>query len=181
MKTVVIFQSKYGSTKKYAQWIAEELSCDIFERKDVKAGVLEAYDTIIYGGGLYAGGVSGIDLLVKNFDKIANKNLILFTCGLGDPLEPRNTENIKSGLKKVLSPQMQEKIKVYHLRGAIDYSKLSFVHKSMMAMLHKVVLKKNPATLSDEDKEMLQTYGQTVDFTNKESIAPILEYMANLK
>lgn len=58
-KTAVVFKSKYGSTKKYAQWIAEELSCDIFERKNVKSDDLEAYDTVIYGGGLYAGGVKG--------------------------------------------------------------------------------------------------------------------------
>lgn len=180
MKTVVIFQSKYGSTKKYAQWIAEELSCDIFEKKNVKAGSLDEYDTIIYGGGLYAGGVSGIDLLVKNFDRISNKNLILFTCGLADPSETHNTDSIKAGLKKVLSPQMQEKIKVYHLRGAVDYSKLNVVHKSMLAMVHKMVQKKDPSSMSDEDKEMLATYGQAVDFTDKESIAPILEYVSKL-
>ena len=73
MKTVVLFQSKYGATKKYAQWIAEELSCDIFERKNINANALEAYDTIVYGGGLYAGGVSGIDLLVKNFPKLPTR------------------------------------------------------------------------------------------------------------
>ncbi|WP_366936885.1 flavodoxin domain-containing protein [uncultured Clostridium sp.] len=29
--TVVVYKSKYGSTKKYAEWIAEELSSDIIE------------------------------------------------------------------------------------------------------------------------------------------------------
>ena len=76
---------------------------------------------------------------------------------------------------------MQEKIKVYHLRGAIDYSKINFVHKSMLAMLHKMVSRKDPDTLSDEDREMLATYGQSVDFTNKESIKQILEYIASLQ
>lgn len=31
--TVVLYQSKYGTTKKYAEWLAEELSCDLIETK----------------------------------------------------------------------------------------------------------------------------------------------------
>lgn len=181
MKAIVIFQSKYGATKKYAQWLAEALSCESIERKNVKPDMLEPYDTIIYGGGLYAGGVSGIELISKNFDKISDKNLVLFTCGLADPSDSSNVDSIKSSLNKALTAQMQEKIKIFHLRGAVDYSKLSLTHRSMMAMLHKIMLKKDPAELRNEDKEMLETYGQKVDFTNEESIKPILEYLDHLQ
>ena len=50
--TVVIYESKYGSTKSYAQWIAEELSCPLFERKKFNPKDFEKYEVIIYGGGL---------------------------------------------------------------------------------------------------------------------------------
>ncbi len=179
-KIIVIYQSKYGTTKKYAEWISQKLSCDIFEKKRIKAGTLIDYDTIIYGGGLYAGGVSGIDLIVKSFDNIKDKNIILFTCGLADPNDSENTDHIKESLKKVLSPEMQDKIVVYHLRGAIDYSKLGIVHKSMMAMLHKILTKKDYSTLREEDKQMIGTYGQIVDFTDKFSIDPILKFVRTL-
>ena len=33
MSIVIIYQSKYGATKKYAQWLAEELSGDLVETK----------------------------------------------------------------------------------------------------------------------------------------------------
>lgn len=176
-KSIVVFQSKYGSTKKYAQWIAEALACDVAERKNIKAEDLKAYDTIIYGGGLYAGGVAGFDLIIKNFEQISDKNLILFTCGLADPSDSVNMGRVEESLKKELTSQMQEKIQVFHLRGAIDYAKLSFPHKSMMAMLHKMVLKMDPDTLRSEDKEMLATYGKNVDFTDPATIKPLLEYV----
>ena len=32
-KVIVVYKSKYGSTKKYAQWLAEDLSCDLVENK----------------------------------------------------------------------------------------------------------------------------------------------------
>lgn len=180
-KIAVVFQSKYGTTKKYAEWIAKELSATIFERHSVKVDELEDYDTIIYGGGLYAGGVSGIDLIKKNFEKLNDKNIILFTCGLADPTDKENTDGIKKGLKKILTSQMQEKIKMFHLRGGIDYSKLGFVHKAMMAMLHRMMTKKDYNTLRNEDKEMIKTYGTVVDFTDQSTIIPIIEYVRGIR
>lgn len=179
-KTAVVYQSKYGASKKYAQWIAEELSCDLYERKSVKAAELNVYDTIIYGGGLYAGGVSGIDLLTKNFDKFSNKNLLLFTCGLADTKDEENINNIQKSLSKVFTAEMQEKIKVFNLRGAIDYEKLGIVHKSMMAMLRRMLMKKDKESLNEENNEFLATYGKSVDFTDKVTIAPIIAYVKGL-
>ena len=36
-KTAVIYGSKYGATKQYATWIAEELGADLINYKDAKA------------------------------------------------------------------------------------------------------------------------------------------------
>lgn len=177
MKSVVIYQSKYGATKKYAEWIAEELACDLYEKRAIGPKQLSKYDTIIYGGGLYAGGVSGIDLLQKNFRSLEDKNIILFTCGLADPMDPENVGNIRKGLEKELTPEMEEKIKIFHLRGSIDYGKLGMIHKVMMAMLMKVLKSRDAADLRNEDKEIIKTYGQAVDFTDKATIRPLLDYV----
>lgn len=179
-RAVVVYQSKYGATKKYAGWIAEELECDLYERKSVTAADLNRYDTVIYGGGLYAGGVNGIEILTKNFTQLCGKNLILFTCGLADPSNKDNIDRIRNGLNRVLTPQMREKIKVFHLRGAMDYGKLSLPHKAMMAVLHRMIAKKDFNSLSVEDKQMLATYGKSVDFTDKAAIQPILRYVQDL-
>lgn len=178
--SVVVYKSRYGATQKYAKWIADELSCDLCERNHVKPADLERYDTIIYGGGLYAGGVNGIDLLTKHFDRLYNKNLIVFTCGLANPLDKDNADSIRNSLNKVLPSQMREKIKVFHLRGAIDYSQLGPIHKAMMAMLHKMTIKKDVDSLREEDRQMLETYGKTVDFTDKATILPIVRFVQEL-
>lgn len=46
-KTAVIYKSEYGSTKKYAQWIAEELGADLLEAAKTKAAELRGYDIIL--------------------------------------------------------------------------------------------------------------------------------------
>lgn len=178
-KSVVIYESKYGSTRRYAQWIAEELDCPLFQRKDFHAKNFANYEVVIYGGGLYAGRVSGINLITQNWDSLAGKKVILFTCGIADPAESSSISHIKDSLAKVLPPERLEHIRVFHLRGGIDYSRLSLLHRAMMSMLRKALLKKDADSLSREDKLLLETYGTFVDFTEYNSILPLTEYAAS--
>lgn len=174
--TIVIYESKYGHTARYANWIAESLSCPLLERQKVTSSDLENADTIIYGGGLYAGGVSGIKLLTENWELICNKKIAVFTCCLASPKEPVNVAHIREAIAQVLPADMFEKITLFHLQGGIDYSRLSLVHKAMMGMLRKMLLKKPENELTSEDKQLLETYGRVVDFCSKESIGEVVEW-----
>lgn len=180
MKCLVTYASKYGSTKRYAMWIGEQLHCECKDAKDVDPTTLPEYDVIIHGGGLYAGGLSGIKLLTKNFDAIREKKLVLFSCGLADPADPVNTAHIESGLAKVLPAEMARQIRQFHFRGGIDYQKLNPVHKAMMAMLRRSMLQKGYENLRAEDKLMLDTYGKQVDFTDQSMIFPLVAYVKSL-
>jgi hypothetical protein len=73
MKTIVIYKSKTGYTKQYAQWIAEELSADILPADKVSFQKLAEYDCIIFGGRLYAVGIDGLSLIKKNFDCVRRR------------------------------------------------------------------------------------------------------------
>lgn len=174
-QTVIIYESKYGFTERYAKWIAESLSCPIFERKSFCPKDFKNFNTIIYGGGLYANSVNGIKLLTQNFQQIRSKNIILFTCGLTDPNDSSNIDHIHKSLTKVLSPEMLDTIHLFHLQGGIDYARLNFIHKSMMAMLRKMLSQKPPEKIREEDKQLLATYGKMVDFTNRDTIMPIVD------
>lgn len=176
-KTVVVYESKYGYTKQYANWIAAALSCPVYERKNFYPANFASYDVIVYGGGLYAGGISGLKLLTRNWDLVKNKQVILFTCGLADPNNPDNVAHIKEAMSKTISPEILQNIAVFHLRGGIDYSRLRLPHRMMMAMLRKMLLKKEPCDLTSEDRELLATYGKSMDFTDQKSIAPLVKYI----
>ena len=73
MNAIVIYKTKYGSTKTYAEWIAEELCCEAVDAKSVKIEDLLKYDTIIYGGGLYAEVINGVSLITKNIKSLKAK------------------------------------------------------------------------------------------------------------
>lgn len=166
---VVVYKSKYGTTKRYAEWIAQELDAVLLEASTVKPSQLASFDTVIFGGGLYAGGIAGVELVAKNPCKL----LVVFTVGLADP----DTADYSAILEKNFTPELLSRTKIFHLRGGIDYKKLGLVHKGMMAMLKNMLRKKDAPELSDENREFLTAYGKQVDFTDKNAIEPIVSFV----
>lgn len=171
---VVVYESKYGSTEKYAKWIAKESKADLFKKSEIEIGKLMEYDTIIYGGGLYASGIAGISIIAKNYEKLKDKKIIIFTVGLAST---DKEEIFIPIIEKNLSKDMRENIKFFHLRGGINYKQLGIIHKSMMWMLKLIISRKNKEELSNDDIELLDTYGKKVDFTDKNTLTPLLSYL----
>ncbi len=154
----------------------EALSCPVFEQKAFCLHDFSQYEAVIFGGGLYAGGVSGIRFICRSLKRLPGKQILLFTCGLAAPDIPNNISNIRKSLEKAFSGKIPEQIRLFHLQGGIDYARLNVVHRSMMSMLRKMLRKKEEHSRSEEDRLILETYGQYLDFTNRESIRPLVEY-----
>ncbi len=175
-KTVVIYQSKYGTTQKYANWIADATGADLIEKSNVDIHQLAKYDTLIYGGGLYASGILGASIIVKHYAELKHKNIIVFTVGMESP---EHKEAFIPIIEKNFPADIRKNINFFHFRGGINYAKLNIKHKIMMKLLQtKVASKRTP---SEQDKAFLATYGKKIDFTDKTTIAPLLEYLKQLK
>lgn len=174
MKIAVIYKSHYGSTQVYARWISEDLGADLIEATHIKPTDLQKYDTIVYGGGLYAGGVNGISVLTNNLEMIKNKSLYLFTVGVADVTNTENINAIRNGLEQKLPKALMEKLHIYHLRGGMYYSKMSFIHRTMMKMMIKMLSKKSESELSSDEKDIIDTVGVDTDFTDRTSITPLV-------
>ena len=65
MKGIIIYQSNYGSTKQYAQWLNEETGFEMRELKKVKKWDIEESDTIILGSPIFAGAPLNKKWIVK--------------------------------------------------------------------------------------------------------------------
>jgi len=57
-KTIVLYNSKTGYTKKYAEWIASELGAEISDQRDFNLQRYKEFDNIIFGGSLHAIGIT---------------------------------------------------------------------------------------------------------------------------
>lgn len=171
MKTVVIYNSKTGFTKKYAEWISEALSADIFNVSKVDANIVTAYDTVIYGGSLYAVGIIGIKYITQNIDKLKGKKVVVFATGAS----PASEKVISEVREKNFSPEEQEHIQFFYLRGGFDYCKLRPFDKVLMTLLKwKIKMKKE---LTPDARGMLSMYDKPVDFTRRKNIDEIITYV----
>ena len=175
-KVAVVFKSTYGHTKKYAEWISEELNADLLNGLKVKPQTLDKYDIVIYGGGLYATGINGASLLSDNFEKLKKKKLVIFAVGIEENLSEAEYTKV---LTHNFSIIMQRDLKVFYLRGGINYKKLSVMHKIIMSNQKKLIEQKQEKTKQDE--LYLKTYGVNIDFTDKKNIQPVVDYVKSLQ
>lgn len=173
MNTIVIYKSKYGATKKYAEWISEELKCEMKNVKEVKIEDLSKYDTIIYGGGLYAEVIDGVVFITRNMDKLEGKKVVVFSTGI-TPLKYREYYD-KLVIEKNFKPEILEKIKIYNFMGKMILDELSLVHRSALKTLKQIMMAKKEPT--EMEKLLIELCDANGDFTDRDSIKELIEYV----
>jgi len=175
MKAVVIYKSKTGYTRKYAEWIAEALGADIFDVSKVTPNMLTAYDAVIYGGSLHAVGISGLKMITKNFDQLEGKKLAVFATGCTPPRE----EAIREVVDRNFTPEQQKAIRFFYFRGGFNYSKLPPFDKLLMNLLKWKInnKKRKNLELTADEKGMLAIFNKPVDYTNKKYIDDMIAYI----
>ena len=170
MKGIIIYKSKYGSTRKYAGWLKEATGFEMVEADKAKIDEVAQCDTIIFGGGIYAGGIAGVNFLKKNIAKLKGKKIVAFCCGASpfdagfvNALKERNFSGDLSG------------IPLYYCRGAFDLANMHFADKMLCKMLIKSIEKKDPKERDERDEGFLELARTSCDWTDKSYIGPILE------
>ena len=112
---------------------------------------------------------------LKKLNNVESKKIVIATVGLADPTDKENIEHIRTNMKTQLSAEVFESAKKFHLRGAIDYSKLNFLHKKMMGLLCKKAANLPEEQKNAEVRAMLETYNKQVDFIDFDSLEPIVD------
>ncbi|MEN6316592.1 MAG: flavodoxin domain-containing protein [Clostridiaceae bacterium] len=174
-KTVVVYKSKTGFAKRYAEWIAEALQCDLKENAKMSLEDIIHYDTIIYGGGLYAVGINGINLIKNNYDALKDKNLVVFATGVTPPRE----DDMVKVREMNFTEEQRKTIKFFYFRGGFNFSKLNMGNKILMTMMKSKL--KNEKTPSDDERDMLEAIDKPVDFTDRNNILPLIKYVEGIK
>lgn len=172
MKTI-IYGSQYGTTKEYAQELSKRTGIKAEEYGNIQD--INQYDTIIYLGALYAGSVLGMKKTLNKIEECSNKKIIIATVGLADPKDKDNADTIRDRIKAQLSEDVYSHASIHFLRGGIDYSVLSFKHKTMMKFVYNRAKKLKEEERTAEVDAILETYGKKVSFIDFDSLNPIID------
>lgn len=174
MKTLVVYWSKTGFVKKYAEWLAEELAADIISGREIEKEKLNEYDSFIFGGSLYAVGINGVNFIKKNIKDLEGKKTAVFATGASSPKK----EVIEEVKNNNFSSEEQKYFKFFYLRGGFDYNKLSLKDKVLMNLMKWKLnrKKKKGDQMTEDEKGMLAAFENPVDFTDKKNIMEIISY-----
>lgn len=147
MIETIVYYSKTGFSKKYAEIIAEELNLKIYSLKEAKTKLLKNTE-IIFISGLTATRIRKLSSILKNFDV-----KYVLAVGMMD-----YSENYEAS---IFANNIQIPNKVYYLPGGFDYSKLKGFDKILMNLLKKYYqqlkkdAEKNNKELMPQDQNLL--------------------------
>ena len=113
MRTVIIYSSTLGTTRKYAMWLREALEADLSK---ANAGQRSAqdYDLIIVCSPTYMGQIKLLGYLKKRWSVIQGKRIILIAVGMAPPESPDSRRSYEK-----IPEEIRNKIKYFKLPGKI--------------------------------------------------------------
>lgn len=172
-KGIILYQSKYGATRKYAGWLKETAHFDCMETKEADIRQIKGYDIIILGGGIYASGIAGISFLKKNFQHLKNKKLAVFCVG-ASPYDEKAFQEIRSHNL----PGDFMHIPCFYCRGAWDEKALSFKDRALCKMLKRAIAGQAPSTYAPWQNAFMEASRQDkCDWTDKKYLEPLIAYI----
>lgn len=171
MKILLIYKSKTGFTKRYAEWICEEINCRLENISNIKNIDFSNYDLVVYGSRIHAGRIDGLDKIRKlNLDK----KLIIFLTGA----TPKETNSIIEVWNSNLTEEELKIVKHFYIPAGLNYEKMGFLDKTMMKMASIMLEKKS--NKSKEDIGMQNSIKKSYDISSKARIKPLIEYIKSL-
>lgn len=169
MKTIVIYNSQTGFTKRYAQWIAEAAGADCVELPAAKKKDLTSYEAIVFGGWACGGNITKLSWFKSHINHWAGKKLIAFCVG-GSPMD---SPEIQPALRQNFNEAELKQVKVFYCPGGFNYEKMSVPSKLMMKIFIQTLKAKKDKT--ETQQEMIKLISASYDLSDKKYIEPILQ------
>ena len=172
MKTLIIYTSQTGFTKRYAEWIAEKSQADIFTLKDVQIKnetFFNEYDATIYAGWCMAGKVVKLEWFLEKAANLKEKKLAIVAVGAS----PNEAPEVEVAMGNLLSDEQKQYIKVFYCQGGINYDKMKFPFKFAMKMFsNSLKNSKDP-----KQREQGEFIDHSYDISDIKFIEPIINFL----
>lgn len=169
-KSVVIYHSKYGSTKKYAEWISQKTESALVQVSEFNPQNLKNYSTIIFGSFAYMGKMKAAEFIINNLPLLQDKRLFLFCVSAAPPDGPEH----KKILNSTFSPDIQKQFRYFPLHGAYNYSRMDNTDKMIMQVPKFLMWLKWKTTQNSFARKFLDEFYTPQDWTDPDFITPLV-------
>ena len=174
MKTLVIYTSQTGFTKRYAEWLACRVGGEMLEIKEARKKnevFFEAFDAICYGGWAMAGRLVKAKWFLEKADNWKDKRLAMFCVGGS----PNDNPDVEIFIQNALTEDQKKYIKMFYCQGGFNYEKMKPASKIAMKMFVSALKnKKNP---TEKEKIMAEKMSSSYDISDIKYLDPIVSYL----
>lgn len=171
----VLYASYYGSTKQYADALAARFGVNVQEIGDNSASLIDgsSADPVVILSPIHGPTHPGVKLIKQLPDAVVkSRPIALATVGM--TLEHVAYDQDPAG--KLLGDRAGY-IARFYLPGRLNYSELSRKHRGMMKSV--VWGLKITGAKGENEKMMIDTFGQDVDRVDFNKLAPVAEWVGN--
>lgn len=173
-KWAVVYDSKYGSTERYVNWLVKSIDADLYKMKNVKTENLIGYEMLIFAGGIYNDKIAVTDAIKKNIGYLMFKKVVVIGVGWYE-----NTEINKEWIMdKNFSPEMHGRFPLFLIRGDIS-NKISPTDRIAL-MLQKAQINKRQDRTNDDIVALAMINGMN-SYTSEENLKPVLDFITGGK
>jgi menaquinone-dependent protoporphyrinogen IX oxidase len=168
MKGLVVYKGKYGSTKQYAQWIAEALGFEVISVEHVKEKPLEDYAYIVVGGSIYIGKIKIAEWLINHWEALKPKKVYFFSVG---DMQASDTAKVKSVWSTNLPEEILSAIKCKHFSGRSCFREMGWLDKFLVFA----------AAMKTQDKNIrTKMFGESDQMSKESALAFVEEIKVGL-
>lgn len=165
MLTAVVYTGNTGFTEKYANWVANQLKCDLYRLEDVTAEDLKKYPLVVFGSWVKGGKIQNLQELQG---KVRGK-YIVFAVGalpkrLGDPKRFKE----QNGLSEV---------PVFYFEGGLRWYRLTDGQKAALQMYKETLQTFDYNKLSEKEKFFLHNIGRTFDHSSLDGVKELTDFL----
>ena len=175
-KCIVIYTSKRGSTKQYAEWIAEDLCCRAVPLDDaMKEGIdLHDYDCVIYGGWIRGSGIVDFDKFSRLLDADTMSRLIVYGVGVADETAENYAQVWGYSIGKI-DPKNENGAIMYILGGRYAPEKVTGMDGFLMKIMRKVLLSGSTPDARAQADKIRERIDNGVDMVSRDNIASLVK------
>ena len=174
MKTLVVYTSQTGFTKKYADWLVEKTGADLFDVKDVQKkpdSFFADYGAIVYAGWVMAGKVVKSNWLFSKAPSWNDKRLAVIAVG-GCPNE---APEVEQALKTIVPDELKSKIPAFYCQGGFNYAKMNTASKMALKMF--IGMLKGRKNQTEDQKRMVELISHDYDIADPKFLEPVVAHI----
>lgn len=174
MKTLIIYTSQTGFTKKYSEWLAQKTGGDLMDLKEAQKKddtFFAGYEAIVYGGWVMAASVVKVKWFLNKSASWKGKKLAVFCVGGS----PNDNPDVEVMLKNMMTDEQREYIKAFYCQGGFNYERMNAPSRLAMKMFVSALKKKKDPT--EEEKIMTQMVATSYDISDEKYLEPVIDYL----